>query len=357
MLTEPESTGTARRPERSSAPMPQDLPANPVLVRLWRGEEVESLHRGSWALVDPDGRLLAGQGATTAPIFARSSTKALQALPLVETGAAEAQGFSEEELALALASHNGEPCHTRVVSGLLGRLELGVGDLRCGAHRPQDHDAAFELRRRGEAFSALHNNCSGKHAAFLALGRFLGEAPESYIDPASRSQLLVRQAVLEMTGCAEEELQVAVDGCSAPTFRMPLERLALGFARFTNPEGLSARRRAACERLAATVAAHPTLIGGTQKQICSAIAAATGGRLFPKIGAEAVYVIGERGGRRALAIKMDDGGKRGLTALILHLLERFDLARPEELAALARWAPGPLHNHAGLVVGRTEVVD
>ena len=349
MLTEPN--------ERAEAQEPESGPPNPVQVRRWRGGQVESVHRGAWALVDVEGQVLAESGAAEAPVFARSSTKALQALPLIETGAADRFRYDREETALALASHNGQGCHTRVVERVLSRLGLSTDALLCGAHRPYDHDAAYELRLKGETPSALHNNCSGKHAGFLALALHLGVPPERYLDPASESQELVRQAVLDMTGTPPEELGTAIDGCSAPTFRMPLRHLARGFARFSNPRALDEPRRKACERLAEAVECHPDLIGATRKQICSDISRATGGRLFPKIGAEAVYVIGERGGERALAIKMDDGQKAGLHPLILHLLRRFGLARREELDALSSWAAGPIRNWAGLDVGRTEVLD
>jgi L-asparaginase II len=359
MLIEPSPTADAASvlaQERRRGMQPT-YPENPILVRRWRGGRVESVHRGAWVLVDSSGTVLDGLGDVEFPIFARSSTKALQALPLIESGAAERFRFDSEETALAVASHNGEACHTRVVERLLTRLGLSVADLRCGAHRPYDSDTAFEMRKSGAQATALHNNCSGKHAGFLALAKHLDVPPEAYLDPESESQCRIHRAVLEMTGTRPGQLSTAIDGCSAPTFRLPLRNLALGFARFANPAGLESERRAACERLAAAAARHPELIGGTQGQICSAISRATGGRLFPKIGAEAVYVIGERGGERALALKMDDGEKLGLHPLVLHLLRRLGLARDEELEALSTWAAGPIRNWAGLEVGRTEVVE
>lgn len=355
MLIDPQKSAPEARVEGATGA--HDYPDNPILVRHWRGGAVESVHRGSWALVDPDGHVIEGAGAFESPIFARSSTKALQALPLLESGAADRFDFGTQELALAVASHNGERCHTAVVQRMLDAIELGVGDLRCGAHRPYDAEAWEALRESGHEPTAVHNNCSGKHAGFLALVKELGDSPADYLDPSSRSQVLIRTAVAEMTGATEDELGVAIDGCSAPTFRLPLRKLAQGFARFANPAGLAPERRLACERIADAVAANPDLIGATHNQICSAIARATGGRLFPKIGAEAAYVIGDRGGDRALAIKMDDGSRRGLHPLILHLLERFDMASEAERRALEAWAAGPIRNWAGLDVGRTEVVE
>jgi L-asparaginase II len=337
-------------------PTPPEYPDNPILVRRLRGERVESVHRGAWVLVDLDGRVLDGAGAVEAPVFARSSTKALQALACVESGAADRFGFDEAQLALACASHNGEHRHTEVVARMLEATGSAVSDLRCGAHAPYDAEASEALRESGNEPTAIHNNCSGKHAAFLALARHLGDEVSGYLDPGCRSQQLVRAAVQEMTGASDGELEVAVDGCSAPTFRLPLTRLAHGFARFANPEGLEPGRRVACERLASAVAHHPDLIGASRNQVCSDIARVTGGRLFPKIGAEAVYVIGDRGGERALALKMDDGSKRGLHPLLVDLLRRFEFIDAEEQRALSAWEAGPLRNWAGLEVGRAEVI-
>ncbi len=330
--------------------------ANPVLTRIWRGDRIESRHRGSWVLVDAAGSALDGAGQWEEPVCARSSVKSIQALPLVESGAAERFGLSDPELALALASHNGEPCHTEGVSALLERMQLTVGHLRCGPHRPFDPETDARLHRRGEEPTALHNNCSGKHAGFLALALHLGADPRRYLDPESEGQELVRRALIEMTDAQEERLPGSTDGCSAPTFHLPLDRLATGIARVANPEGLPAERRAACERMARAVAERPELIGGTRGRLCTDLARATGGRVFPKIGGEAVYLLGVRGMDRGLAIKIDDGNPRGFNALILELLRRFELITATEAEALEEWRGSPLRNWAGLPVGHTEVV-
>ena len=331
-------------------------PDNPVLVRVVRGDAVESQHRGAWVLTDRSGRTIDGAGAWQRPIFARSSVKCLQALPLLETGAAQRFALSDSEIALCLASHNGEACHTEIVAGLLARLGLSVSDLKCGAQMPADPDARQLLREQGRSPSALHNNCSGKHAGFLALALHLGVPAAQYIDPESKGQRLVRKAVLEMAGLSSSELGIAVDGCSAPTFRMPLSGLATAFARVSNPDALPPLRRAACERMLGAVAAHPNLIAGSHQRICTDIARATHGRVFPKIGGEAVYAIGVRGRDRGLAIKIDDGSTRGLHVLIIDLMRRFELAPADEIAALSAWDERRIRNWAGLDIGRTEVV-
>ena len=342
--------------QKSTAEASTAYPDNPVLVRIHRSDAVESQHRGAWVLTDASGTVIDGVGAWERPIFTRSSVKCLQALPLLETGAAQRYGFSDAEVALCLASHNAEPCHTEIVATLLARLGLSVADLKCGAQPPVDPETRQRLREKKESPSALHNNCSGKHAGFLALALHLGVPVAEYIDPESKGQRLVRKAVLEMAGLSSSELGVAVDGCSAPTFRMPLRNLATAFARVSNPNALQPLRRAACERMLGAVAAHPHLIAGNHQRICTDIARATHGRVFPKIGGEAVYAIGVRERDRGLAIKIDDGATRGLHALILDLLRRFDLASAGELSQLAAWDEKRIRNWAGLEVGRTEVV-
>ncbi len=334
----------------------QGYPDNPVLVRLWRGSAVESQHRGAWVLADADGKVLEGAGTFAAPVFTRSSVKCLQALPLLETGAAERFGFGPPEIALALASHNAEAIHTEGVARMLARAGLEPRQLQCGAQPPGDPAARAELARRGEKPGAIHNNCSGKHAGFLALALQLGVAPERYLEPELAAQALVRRAVSEMTGVLPEELGSATDGCSAPTFRMPLMALARAFARVSSPAGLAPERRKACERMLAAVAAHPELIAGNHERICTDIGRVTRGRLFPKIGGEAVYAIGVCGQQRALALKIDDGGARALHAALVGLLRRLRLVTAEELAALEDWEERRLRNWAGLDVGHTETL-
>ena len=340
----------------SSGTPAQDFPENPVLVRIWRGRAVESQHRGAWAVADVSGQVIAGSGAWDRPVFVRSSVKSLQALPLLESGAADRFRFSDAEIALALASHNAEPCHTEGVATVLARLGLSVDDLRCGPQPPGDSETRAKLRAEGLRPTALHNNCSGKHAGFLALALHLGVSPKDYIEPESRGQVLVREAVREMSSAAEGELTTAIDGCSAPTFRMPLRGLATAFARLSNPEELPPRRRSACERMLLAVAEHPVLIAGSRDRICTDLARATKGRLFPKIGGDAVYAIGVRGAGRGLAVKMDDGSNRGLHAIVVALMRRFGFASDDELDALSSYENLKIRNWAGLETGRTEVL-
>lgn len=330
-------------------------PDNPVVATAWRGGAAESAHRGAWCLVDGSGHVLEQRGAIEHPFFARSSIKCLQVLPLLESGAADRFGMTDEEVALAVSSHNAEASHVAVARGLLGRLGLSEDDLGCGSQPPGDRAERLRLHESGNEPGRIHNNCSGKHAGFLALTRHLGADVGSYLDPGSPAQRVVRAAVADMTGCTEDALGLAIDGCSAPTYRTPLTALARAFARYTNPEGLPAERRRACERVVGAVRRNPVLLAGRQRRLCTALVQATEGALFPKIGAEAVYAIGVPGRDLGLAVKVDDGGLRGLHAVVVALLRRFDLITPSAAAALEAYAQRTLRNWAGQDVGRVEV--
>lgn len=349
-------TPMAPAPATPGAGASADERDNPVLLRRWRGGWPESRHRGAWVLCNTTGEVIDGAGDFRAQIFARSSTKALQALPLLETGAADAFGLSPVDLALACSSHNAEPAHTRPVQELLTKLGLTDADLGCGAASPGDPETRRGLFAAGASPSPLHHNCSGKHAGFLTLARHLGVEPAEYLAPESPGQLLVRSAMADMCDLEAGEYGLATDGCSAPTFRLPLFKLATGIARLADPSNLTPARAAACRRLTDAVAAHPVLVAGSHKRLCTALAAVTGGRLFPKVGAEAVYVVGERDSDRALALKIDDGSTVAMNHVVIGLLARLGMLTHAELDALSTWTDRRLINDAGREVGTVEVL-
>src|ERR1700751_2653117 len=202
--------------------------ANPVLVEMTRGPLVESRHRGAIAVSDAEGQTIFALGDVTAPVFPRSAVKALQALPLIEQGAADRFSLSDEELALACASHSGEAAHVAGVERMLAKAGFKPSDLRCGAHWPIAQTAAAAVARSG-APSPLHNNCSGKHAGFLCIARALGADPADYWRPEHPVQRLVRSVLEDFTGASLEEACCAIDGCSVPTWAGPLRHLGHGF--------------------------------------------------------------------------------------------------------------------------------
>ena len=323
--------------------------ANPVLVEATRGAMVESRHRGAFAVVDVEGRVVASAGDTERPIYARSAIKPLQAIPLVESGAAEAFGLGDGEIALACASHRGEPRHVETVTAWLARIGCSVADLECGTHPPSDPKALAELLGARGTPNAAHNNCSGKHAGFLTLARHLGLPTEGYIRFEHGVQQRVLGTLESMTGLDLGGASRGVDGCGIPVIAVPLGNLALAMARLADPADQPEPRQAACARIRAAMAAEPFMISGTG-QFCTRVISETGGRALVKTGAEGVFcaalpgALPERG--LGIALKIDDGTGRAAEVAMAGLLARFGLLE----AAHELCAPR-LSNRAGAVVG------
>ncbi|HET6201239.1 MAG TPA: asparaginase [Planctomycetota bacterium] len=328
-------------------------PENPVLLDLRRGGSVESRHRGAWVAVR-EGEVVAARGDVEHGYFARSAAKPFQALPWIESGAADRFGARGEEIALSVGSHNGEDHHARVAASLLARGGFEERDLRCGAHASLDPGVASALAAAGTAPHPLRHNCSGKHAAMLHLARHLGDDPARYLEPGSRAQRSIRETAAQMCGIDPEAVAWAVDGCSAPTLVLPLRAVALGYARLTTPDGLPPSRKEACERIARSVAEHPEMLGG-RNRLDTALSRASRGRLFPKVGAEGFQAVGVAGEASGFALKVDDGSSRALAPLLLALLRSLGWLRAEEVESLGPLADTVLRSHAGLPVGEVEV--
>ena len=323
---------------------------SPILVDVRRGDLIESSHRGAFIVCDIAGRIIEMQGDVQRPIYARSAIKPLQALPLIETGAADALKVSSEELAIACASHSGETRHIALVSAWLTRLGLTESALECCAHPPTHAPAARALYAAGGAPSALHNNCSGKHAGMLATCRHLGEDPRGYIDVDHPQQQRVVAVLSDMCGVDLRRAPRGIDGCGLPQFGLPLAALARGFAKFGAPDKLAADRAHACRRLGAAMVAHPFYIAGTDR-FCTRATEIGVGKIVLKTGAEGVYAAAIPARGIGMAVKIDDGAARAaeivLTALLLRHAE-LDAVQTERFRALLN---PPLHNVAGREVG------
>ena len=239
-----------------------DLQANPVLVDVSRGGTVESSHRGAAVVMDPAGGVVAAWGNVDRPVYPRSAVKPLQALLLIESGAADQFSLGDAEIALATSSHSGEPEHVALVTAWLERLGLGAGDLECGPHAPIDDGAAADLSRAGGQPSALHKNCSGKHTGFLTTALHLGEETRGYVKPGHPVQRRMAEVLSDMGGLDLKDAPRGTDGCGIPVIAMPLSAMALGMARLANPDGLSPARAAACRRVFAAMAGHGRLVAG-----------------------------------------------------------------------------------------------
>jgi L-asparaginase II len=322
----------------------------PLIVEISRGDMVESRHAVSFAALDAAGRPVEVRGDVQSPVYPRSAIKGLQALPLVETGAADRWKYGDAELALACASHSGEARHADTVLRILERLGLGAGDLECGSHLPYHEPSAAALIRSGASATPAHNNCSGKHAGFLATARHKGEPVRGYIRPEHPVQQRVTRALEEMCGTDLSRAPTGIDGCGIPVIGIPLEKLALGMARLADPAKLGEERRAAAERIRRAVAAEPFMVAGTGR-FCTEMMTQLGARAFLKTGAEGVFcaALPEQG--IGIALKAADGAGRASEAAMAHLLDRFGVLGDRDKEALARFLAPPIFNRAGRLVG------
>jgi L-asparaginase II len=328
------------------------------LVEVRRGGITESRHRGHVVAVEPDGNVVAALGAPHNVTFLRSSAKPFQALPLLVTGAAERFGFTDEEVALVCASHNGEPIHTKLAASMLEKIGLSADALKCGVHEPYGSEAAAVLRARNEVPNVLHNNCSGKHIGMLATALKLGAPVENYERPENPVQLAIARAVSEFTDVPEEDLAVGLDGCAAPIFGVSVRAMALAYARLVSPPAsFDKTTRDACKRIVRVMTAYPELIGGTSERLDTEVMRATRGRLVSKVGAEGVYTAGILPCETwpyglGLALKIEDGDdKRARPTVVIESLRQLGVLNDESLEALSCYAFFAVQNRRGDFVG------
>jgi len=310
---------------------------NPVLVEVTRGALVESIHRGAVAIAAADGTLRFALGDVDNPVFTRSSLKPIQALPLIESGAAEAFGLSDEEVALACASHSGEPMHVERVAAWLERIGCGEADLECGPQWPRYEPTSHAMAATQQKSSRLHNNCSGKHTGFLTLAQHLGAPVQGYVSVAHPVQQAVLTSLAKLSGVADPAW--GVDGCAAPNFALPLAAFARALAL------LAGHKTPGAERILRCMMAHPELVGGTGRS-CTILMRAAAGKAAVKIGAEGVYAAMLPGLGLGVAIKIDDGAGRGAETAIAAVLEKLGVIPPDSELVRA-----PIRNTRDTVVG------
>jgi L-asparaginase II len=326
-----------------------------LLVEVRRGSITESRHYGHVVVLEGD--QLSSLGAPEAVTFLRSSAKPHQIIPLVATGAADHFNFTDREIAVACGSHNGEAEHTQTVASMLGKIGLDEGALRCGAHEPYGEDAAGRLRERNEKPTALHNNCSGKHAAMLALALYLGAPVENYEEPEHPVQQLIARTIEQFSDVPVNEMGLGADGCSAPNFAVSLRAMALMYARLVRPPAFfDDALRAAAARIVNAMQAHPEMVEG-RGELDTELMKACPGRLVSKVGAEGVYTAGilpcERfPGGAGVAFKIEDGDKadRARSPVAVEILRQLDLLS-RSARGLDRFARPLVRNHRGDEVG------
>jgi L-asparaginase II len=348
-------------------------PYQPIF-ELTRGQIVESTHFGTLAIVDSTGKTLASYGDPYAVAFLRSSAKPFQVLPFVERGGIERFGLTAKELALACASHEGSDEHVRTARSILSKAGLDESFLQCGSHMPGDVEAYRHSIKNDEAPAPIRNNCSGKHATMLAHARMRDLPPDSYLDFDHPMQLDILASFAEMCLLPSNQVELGIDGCSAPNFAVPLYNAALAFARLCDPRALPETRANACRRITAAMTTHPEMISSPTEFDCRLMQVG-GGKLICKRGAEGFQGIGLRPGAIGpdspgigITIKIMDGdlGQRrpDLTgysrvrpAVTLEVLKQLGALNEAQLNALSEFGPvKPVTNHREIMVGESRPV-
>ena len=324
-------------------------PAHALLAIATRGDAVESMHFGSVAVVDPDGRLLYAAGNAHAMVFTRSALKPIQALPFVRDGGPERFGYDDAQVALLCASHSGERRHVEAVAAMLARAGNDASDLQCGTHAPMHYEARGDVPPP-PPYSPLAHNCSGKHAGMLACCALHGWRKSDYLAFDHPLQQEIRAAIAAFCSVPEAALVPGIDGCSAPNYAMPLFSLAQGFARLAVAEGDDARFGRAPARLRDAMAAHPAMVSGEGRSDL-ALTRAGRGDWIAKIGAEGVQGIGIRSRGLGIACKVADGGRRGLVPAAVAVLDQLGVLDDERRLALAPLARVTLRNYRELPTG------
>lgn len=309
------------------------------------------------AAVDPAGHRLVSFGDTARVTYLRSAAKPFQAIPLVASGAARHFQLDRRELAVICGSHSGEPIHTDVVAGIVQKIGLTEAALGCGLHPPLDKATA---KRVGEAgLTVLHHNCSGKHAGMLALARFRQQDVTTYLDPTHPVQREILGAIARFAGMTPDEIPVGIDGCSAPTFALPIERMALLYARLVAPEAapLDPADTEAAREVVRAMTDYPEMVGGTNHRLDTQLMQLAPERWVAKVGAEGIFTVGVLPSVRyphglGIAVKIEDGDdRRARDATMVEALDQLGLLTPTLREALAPYRQIPLTNHRGLVVG------
>lgn len=324
--------------------------ANPVLVDVVRNGVVESCHRGSAVVVDANGKVIFSIGDIERSIYPRSAIKPLQALPIIESGADQEFNLSLKEISLSCASHNSENMHVDTVEQWLERLDLGIENLECGKAYPSYQKAAHQLVREGKESTKAHHNCSGKHSGMLTLARHLSPHVQGYSAHSHQVQQTWMKTMSELIDEDVSKMHWEQDGCGLPAIYMPMKKLALAFARFSQPQNQPELRAKAMNKIIEALTAHPEMIAGSER-CCSAVIKETQGKAIVKLGAEAVYAGFIPQLKLGFALKIDDGSVRGCEVALGAVLNKIGALSPDENERLKAFFNPSILNSLNHVTG------
>ena len=356
------------------SPLPKGEGTAQPLFEVTRGRIIESVHYGSIAVVDSNGKLISSYGDPNAVVFLRSSAKPFQAIPFVEHGGVEYYGFTPRELSISCASHEGSNLHVQTIEEMQRKIGLEESHLQCGTHMPGDPDAFKSLVENNQPPGPNRNNCSGKHTAMLAYAKMCGLSLEDYLDVNHPIQQDILSSFSELCRIPTQEVELGIDGCSAPNFAVPLHKAALGFARLCDPRELSESRAVACRRITAAMTSHPEMVSGFG-EFDEQLMQVGDGRIVCKRGAEGYQIIGLLPGALGpdspgigIALKVSDGDASSMgsnlesrnrvrPAVTVEILRQLGAISSIQEQALAGFGPRkPLTNLRGIVTGQSRPV-
>ena len=324
-----------------------------ILANVIRGKTVESIHRGHFIVIDDEGHTIASMGDPQTVTFFRSSAKAFQAIPFITSGAADAFTFTDDEIALAVASHSGEKMHVEIAARMLEKIGLAEPDLRCGSHFPFYEPEEHRIIAAGEKPSQLHNNCSGKHAAMLAFAKHIDADTATYDLPDNRIQKRILRCIADFTEMPEDQIKLGIDGCAAPNFALPVAAMAKSFINLVSPTKFPEMTQTACSRIIAAMMKYPELIGGSER-LDTILMNAAPGRIISKVGAEGVWLCGVLPCEKyptglGIALKIADGDDhRARPVVAVEILRQLGILSNNDLPELS---PMPIKNRRGNVIG------
>ncbi len=324
-----------------------------IVAEVYRGPIVDLTHIGHVAVVNHEGEILKSVGNPKRVTYIRSCAKPIQALVSLQSGAVDAYGLSQEELAILCASHNGEIVHTKTIKNILEKAGLGVEFLLCGTHPSLNPVVAQELSKQGVVLDNANNNCSGKHSGMLIGAKYLGEDLNSYLSINHPVQQRILETIAEVCEYKKEDIIIGTDGCGVPVHALPLYKYAQGMAKFTKPEVFDAQRASHVKRITDAMTHYPHMVAG-EGRVCTDLMKVCGGRVFAKLGADGYYSVGLIDKGIAFTCKIEDGKIPIVEALAVHVLYKLGYITKTEFDALERYHKIEVKNHRGEIVGRTE---
>jgi len=325
-----------------------------ILANVIRGETIESIHRGHLMVIDGNDKVILSIGDPSTVTYFRSSAKAFQAIPFITSGAADAYSFTEDEIAMAVASHSGEAIHVEIVGRMLAKIGHSESDLRCGVHLPFYQKESDRMLAAGETPTQLHNNCSGKHAAMLAFAKHIGADIATYDSPENRIQKRILRCVADFAEVPEGQIAIGIDGCAAPNFALPVASMAKSFINLIAPSRFPEPTQQACSRIVAAMIRYPELIGGSER-LDTMLMQAAPGKIISKVGADGVWLCGVLPSEKyptglAIALKVEDGDDhRARPVVAVEVLRQLGILTKDDLTGLS---PMPIKNRRGDVVGK-----